>query len=512
MGLPNIIISKKVTEEIIDMCEIIYSKKENNFSEIFPYCNGFINTKNDSNWYNNPILILSKFNSMNIRQYREIYFNITNGNNNINKVLFNYHLIYFIGLLTLFIIHSLYTILLSNIKKQYDTAVTSPSDYAIIITNLQSSFKIFFSKINGINKIIKDNNVQNNNFITPEDDANSSRQILERFKEIGLIRAEKNKKEIKIAEGFDGFIRNVICGNDNKEKYDIYLINICYKVNEYKKIKEKIKEKNDELYKAKHDPEQLRKNMKLNLSPNENNYFYFYNPLDIFGLYICPFTLYEKKKKISEIEKEKQKLEEKLKTIIKNTDNLTEDNFSGVVFIIFNSMKEKDKFLEHHNKNLLKTIINSISNLKYYLFYRCINTSEIVEFYFKNNISIEEAPEPEDIIYENLEFSKTQRLLRIFLSYIISIILIAICFFFILYLNSIQIRQSQSDEGNNIVNTYGISISISLSITVINNIFQNILVVLTRFEKQICMTNYFLSFSIKLTILTFFSSAIIPFL
>ena len=68
-------------------------------------------------------------------------------------------------------------------------------------------------------------------------------------------------------------------------------------------------------------------------------------------------------------------------------------------------MKEKDQFLEHQNKNLTKTKINSICNLQYYLFYCCIDQSKIKEYYLKYNISIEEAPEPEDIIYENLEFS-----------------------------------------------------------------------------------------------------------
>ena len=250
--------------------------------------------------------------------------------------------------------------------------------------------------------------------------------------------------------------------------------------------------------------------MHLHLLPTESNYFY--HPLDIFGLYICPFTLYEKYKKISEIEEEKQKLEEKRKAIINDTKILSKENFSGVVFIIFNSMKEKDKFLQRHNKNFVLNIINAISNLKYYLCYCCIDSSERREYFLKHNISIEEAPEPEDIIYENLEFSWVQRLFRTFLAYFISFILIASCFFFILYLNKIQKRISQSEDGNNIVNTYGISISISLSIAIINSIFQNILVILTKIEKQICMTNYFVSYSIKLTILTFFSSIIIPYL
>ena len=175
-------------------------------------------------------------------------------------------------------------------------------------------------------------------------------------------------------------------------------------------------------------------------------------------------------------------------------------------------MKEKDNFLESQNKNLIMKIINSISNLKYYLCFCCINQEKRNEFLLRHNISIEVAPEPEDVIYENLEFSWVQRLFRTLLVYIISFILIAMCFFFILYLNSVQIKKSQNDKTNNIIYRYGVSASISLIIAVINAIFENILIILTKLEKQISMTNYFLSYSIKLTILTFFSSVIIPYL
>ena len=100
---------------------------------------------------------------------------------------------------------------------------------------------------------------------------------------------------------------------------------------------------------------------------------YFYHPLDILDLYVCPFTLYEKDIRVTKIEKEKLKLEKKLKRILNNTEHLTEENFSGVVFIIFNSIEEKDKFLDIHSKNLILTLISSLSNLKYYICNCCIN-------------------------------------------------------------------------------------------------------------------------------------------
>ena len=513
MSLPSILLSKKYTEDLINICEIIYLKEGDNINNTFPYCNGFTNINEDAIIYNNQIIFLLKFNSMNIKNYREIYLNITNGDENINKVLSNYHLIYFIGLITLFIIHSIYTILLFNINKQYDLTVTSPSDYAVIITNLQSAFELFCKEISNINKLIIDYNkknysINNNNYYLPEDDRHFERTIYKKLQTIGLEKFEKYN-EANISEGFKEFLKNIICGNENGKPYNIYLINICYKINEFKSIKEKIEEDKNKMFIAKTDPEQIQKNINLDLP--ENKMKYFYHPLDILDLYVCPFTLYEKDIRVTKIEKEKLKLEKKLKRILNNTENLTEENFSGVVFIIFNSIEEKDKFLDIHSKNLILTLINSLSNLKYYICNCCINSSKRKKFFLKQNISIDDAPEPEDLIYENLEFSWVQRLLRVLLVYIISFILISLCFFFILYLNSVQIEKSQSAD-DNIVYRYGWSTFISLIIAAINAIFQNILIILTQMEKQICMTNFFLSYSIKLTILTFCSSVLIPFI
>ena len=57
----------------------------------------------------------------------------------------------------------------------------------------------------------------------------------------------KKDKEINTYKGFNEFIKNKICGNENGEQYKIYQINICYKINEFNSIKEKIKQKNNEI-------------------------------------------------------------------------------------------------------------------------------------------------------------------------------------------------------------------------------------------------------------------------
>jgi len=74
LSLPNILISNKFTEEIINICNAIYSKEGENMNMTLPFCNGFIKNKKENN---NQIISLFKFNSMNVKQYKDIYFNIT---------------------------------------------------------------------------------------------------------------------------------------------------------------------------------------------------------------------------------------------------------------------------------------------------------------------------------------------------------------------------------------------------------------------------------------------------
>ena len=206
---------------------------------------------------------------MNLKQYRDLYLNITNNNKEIDKIIINYNLIYFICLITLFIIHSIYMLLLFNINKQYDMNVTSPSDYAVMITNLQSSFEILFSEINKINKSIRNNSKNNINFNMQEYNQQSSRKIYKKFREIGLEKLDLNNK-ISINEGFNEFIKNIICKNEEGEQFDIHIINVCYKINEFKLTKEEIEKYSNQLYIANNDPEQKIKNSNLNSSDDED--------------------------------------------------------------------------------------------------------------------------------------------------------------------------------------------------------------------------------------------------
>ena len=82
-------------------------------------------------------------------------------------------------------------------------------------------------------------------------------------------------------------------------------------------------------------------------------------------------------------------------------------------------------------------------------------------------------------------------------------------FFYYSFLNNFQAKRNNKKGTSSLVK-YGLSIAISLVVSILNAIFQFILEKLTKKEKQISMTNFYLSYSIKLTLFTFCTSAVIP--
>ena len=186
----------------------------------------------------------------------------------------------------------------------------------------------------------------------------------------------------------------------------------------------------------------------------------------------------------------------------------TMEYFAGCSIICLDNIKEHETFLQKRSNNifiiyLIKIIINIFRGC-------CINKNKKDIKWLKRNIRFERAPEPEDIIFENIEYANSfKKFIRIFLVYLFSLILIFICFIIVTMFNSLQ---KYIEEKNNfhIVVAYIISLSICLCISAINFLFKKILDFLTKREKQTTTTNYYLSKSIKLTLFSFMNSGIVP--
>ena len=518
MTIPSMIITNYYTNHISDICKKLYYSKNDILNSTFPICLEYLDIGNSSLFKKDTVWFLRN-NEINLRKYREIYNNISElYDDNIDKSIINYYLFHFIGLISLFIVNVLYIILLYNLNKQYDISITSPSDYTVMITNLYSAFNIFWKSINKINHnlannfndiIIINNKRKNASSNIIDCRSNSSNTKMKEVDELGLESIQINK-EINILEAFNKFIKNKICETSKGEKFNIYQINICYKISEFMKIEEKIQNKKSQIYKIEHDPFQIEKNEKLKLTDKRKKYFYY--PLDIFNLNIFPFNIWEKSYILSDIEEEKNELERKLEELLKKTENITDENFSGVIFITFNTMKDAELFLKPFPKNAIMSLLIKVKNLKYFLCRCFINEQKKKNFSIKKNIGADIPPEPEDIIFENLQYSSLERIFRISLIYIVSLVIIFICLLIMVTLNHIQMKNNEGNDNHKIIFKYFISILMTLIISILNSIFMLLLDFLTKMEKQISMTNYYLSYSVKLTLFTFTTSGIIPLL
>ena len=511
MALPAFLLTANYTKEITDECKKIYDGIGMIIKEAFPPCLNYIevegvsyeNTLDSSDWE-------FRYNSRNLITYKIIFKDKGGFGNKINGIIVNFYIMHFIGLLSLFVISILYIILLENINKQYDMDVTSPGDFTIIVSNLFSAFDIFWKKINIIREKRKKKDLEHNNTeeSKSQEKTNYSQNDIEEMKEIGLEEIPKDE-ELNIIDAFNQFIKNKICTTDKEEKFKIYDINICYKIGDFMTKEEKIQEIKKEIYKINNEKFQIIKNRLMGLTEGDRRFFY--NPLDVLDLNVCQGECCERYHVLSDIIDEKSDLEKELKELLEEAKTLTKDNFSGVIFVTFNTIEEHEKFMKPYPKNLIMTVFINIKNLKYFLCCCCVNKEKRKNFFLKRNITVEGAPEPEDVIFENLQCSSCERFVRTLFIYIFSLIVISICFVVILFLNYFQTKRNKK-KGNLPIVKYGLSIAISLVISILNAIFQYILESLTKKEKQISMTNFYLSFSIKLTIFTFCTSAVIPLL
>lgn len=102
------------------------------------------------------------------------------------------------------------------------------------------------------------------------------------------------------------------------------------------------------------------------------------------------------------------------------------------------------------------------------------------KFFRKQRLRVYHAPEPEDILWDNLELSLIQRIIRQGIAYAISILLIVISGAIVIGLNYTQYQAETTLDNSRFEIKYGVSFAISIAITLVNTIFQYVLEILTK--------------------------------
>ena len=134
---------------------------------------------------------------------------------------------------------------------------------------------------------------------------------------------------------------------------------------------------------------------------------------------------------------------------------------------------------------------------------------------YKNNLKkkfklvVHLSPEPEDIIFEHLEYTFPKRVLRTIILFFFSLLLTGISFGIVVLLNYYQYKQEKKMKNKYIIK-YVLSFLIAIVVSSINKLIRLLFTKFSDYEKPWTYTNKYLFTSIKLTLLSFTNSAIVP--
>ena len=480
----NILFSKLYYEEIYDICN-----NKNKINLIEEDCKIFLE-KSEENSKSYSLISNSfffQFNSINAKYYRNLYLKLySNNNKEIDKIIVNTSFMNFLCLITLFICDLIFIVIIYLKKFNINMNILSLSDYSIFITNLKELHKNFLNKINEIEekKVEAEKNKEKFNYE-------------EQMYNLGVASSERPLRELSDWGKFICFLKNKIIVGENGEKFNVEKINLCFRISELMELQEKLYKVQEKLSKIKNHPYQILKNKQMFLRKNDREYF------DSFLDLHC----YEKSEKMSSLKKEEENLKNDINDLMEKSKIKSKDYFAGCVLICFDTLEEQEKFLSK-NSNIM--MIHILKLFGYIFCGCCIDKKKKDIYWLRRNIRFERAPEPEDIIYENLEYADSlSRIIRIFLVYFFAIILIFICFIIVTALNHLQ-KYTKEKNDYHIIVAYAISLFISICISGINLFFEKILGFLTKQEKNVTTASFSLSKSIKLTIFSFLNKGIIP--
>lgn len=449
-----ILFSKSYSKDVLNICNN-YNDRMGKQLNLSQKCSDFISQ--DYNFNSNKYFEDYDYSIYNLEAYKDLCEYMFNENLEIcQKSIINYSLINFFSMMTLLVFNILYIYIFHSVNNDLNEGFL-PSDYTLLITNLRDLY-------NNYKKICK-------------------------------------LDEISSIEKFETYLKKQLFGKEDENKNmikSIYSINLCYEMNEYMAIEKKCEEYKYKIFQIDNNPYQKKKNQQLKYHGKEECYFLM--PFTIFG---SLFSLTKGEQKFN-LYKKKSFKESQLNKLLEQGKKL--NKFAGRMFVTFNTVNDKEKFYKSYPHYFIEKVFCFFKDIKSY-FYYC-SKSKKNNTKMNKKIRVYHANEPEDIIWENIEISFHQKIIRKLLIYFISFLLLTVLFLIVLKLTQIQNKLSERDW--NIITINIVSYMIALLIVIVNKIFMVIIELLTTFEKPNSYSDFYLSCSIKLTMFYFATSSFIP--
>ncbi len=482
LAISVMIFNNNYTDSIFDICDDLYNNKSGTIVETknITYCKGFIKqSTEETNYYQRFNRWILRFSSDNIDAYRKIHKHINAyPEDNVEKVVVNYSILNFCYLITSFIINIYFIIFIKTQGQKARLLNITIKDYTVLISDAKKILEEYLKR--------------------PE----STNPRIQRGSQI----------EIENGKAFKAFVNEYIKGHKQLNDLEINSINLCYELGPYMNYRKEYDECKGKLFQIENHPNCIELNEENNHKGNDRLYYNFC--LSDFGMFCCHSS--KESDNYGTLYKQKGDLEKQLDQEERDaTQYITEKNFTGYMLVSFNTIEDKERFLEHYPPNFFGRVWYILTHLQFYLFCCCLSKEERTKFDRMKEIDAYDPPEPEDIYWENFNITGRQRALRTIGIFGLCLLIICVslgCVFGLTLLQEILYANDEKQGTSNIFLKYLISLAITIVISVINAILQEVLERFTHKEKQISRSNYILSLSIKITIFTFLNSAIIPLL
>ena len=90
--------------------------------------------------------------------------------------------------------------------------------------------------------------------------------------------------------------------------------------------------------------------------------------------------------------------------------NKLKENFAGCLFLSFSSVRDRDKFLSKHSCSYCSSFLYLLRFIFFSCCGKCLPPKMKFRQEVKLKLKISSAPEPDDVIWENLEISQQKQL------------------------------------------------------------------------------------------------------
>jgi len=527
-SIPSMVISKRYYNEITDYCNYFFYEHDyinvsngNDSIDVNTYLNALekcsvYNILEDGKNTDIPYVKIEwirKFNGGNIVNYYELFKVVSQKPENINDLLLDYSLLYFLTAIVLLIINFFFIHYVNLINDKEDFESTTPRDFTVLVKGVQRPNKNI-TKLQHLKNII--NEISENHVKV------TVHQIIPCYNLVKLYKLVKNvfEDKIKIYHAYN-FKRQK---NLHKEYSKCYHPgDFC---NYYKPKYEKRRILNNNTNNKEifiNNENETQNNSQINhlidrekvtwTKLNQNNDEIFihdeklnYYTKSLWQIRATPLNEIEQR-----IAKNKIKINQLEKDLEENPDKFS----SGTYFVVFKYIIMKNNFYDFFPTNFFS---KNFFRIKYFfqniIFRCCVSEETKRKNYLKTEISVELPTEAYEVIWQNMGFTFCQKILYKSFTLIVSIILIGISFGVVSFLNYIQFNLTDVETENlHHFYEYLLSFIISIIISLLNSLARKLLKLLTkRFEPIETKTDYYISLSTKITIFTFINTDIIPLL